>query len=81
LAVRCLPMPAPCGMPTTSLVDIVENGGGRILSNGFDLRASVGFGIRWQSPFGPLKADFAYPLLKEDSDRTQVFRLSGGTTF
>ncbi len=63
------------------LVDIVENGGGRILSNGFDLRASVGFGIRWQSPFGPLKADFAYPLLKEDSDRTQVFRLSGGTTF
>ena len=63
------------------LVDIVEAGGGRILSNGFDLRASVGFGIRWQSPFGPLKADFAYPLLKEDSDRTQVFRLSGGTTF
>ncbi|WP_420414912.1 outer membrane protein assembly factor BamA [Roseibium sp.] len=63
------------------LVNIVEAGGGRILSNGFDLRASVGFGIRWQSPFGPLKADFAYPLLKEDSDKTQIFRLSGGTSF
>lgn len=63
------------------LVNIVEAGGGRVLSNGFDLRASVGFGIRWQSPFGPLKADFAYPIMKEDGDKTQIFRLSGGTNF
>ncbi|MEJ8474289.1 outer membrane protein assembly factor BamA [Roseibium algae] len=56
-------------------------GSNRVISNGFDLRASVGAGIRWSSPFGPLRADFAWPIMKEDADKTQVFRLSGGTRF
>lgn len=63
------------------LVDVVTNGGGSVDSNSFNLRSSVGAGIRWQSPFGPLRADFAVPLTKEDEDKTQVFRLSGGTRF
>jgi len=49
--------------------------------NGLALRASVGAGLVWQSPFGLLRADFAYPVMKEDTDRTQVFRFSGGTKF
>ncbi|MCM5559020.1 outer membrane protein assembly factor BamA [Pleomorphomonas sp. JP5] len=49
--------------------------------NGLALRASVGAGLVWQSPFGLLRADFAYPVMKEDADRTQVFRFSGGTKF
>ncbi|MBN9670757.1 outer membrane protein assembly factor BamA [Roseibium aggregatum] len=65
----------------SDLVNLVENNGGVIDSNDFALRASVGAGIRWQSPFGPIRADFAYPLVKEDSDQTQIFRLSGGTRF
>ncbi|AXS40415.1 outer membrane protein assembly factor BamA [Breoghania sp. L-A4] len=52
-----------------------------ISSNGFDLRASVGVGIEWNSPFGPLRADFAIPVMKNDADETQVFRLGGGTRF
>ncbi len=54
---------------------------GTIQSEDFDLRASVGFGVLWQSPFGPLRADFAWPVLKNDVDETQVFKLSGGTRF
>ncbi|MEP3279178.1 MAG: outer membrane protein assembly factor BamA [Stappiaceae bacterium] len=50
-------------------------------SNDFNLRASVGVGIAWQSPFGPIRADFAYPLLEDDADKTEIFRLSGGTRF
>lgn len=50
-------------------------------SNDFNLRASVGVGLAWDSPFGPIRADFAYPLLKDDADRTEIFRLSGGTRF
>ncbi|WP_395685311.1 outer membrane protein assembly factor BamA [Aestuariivirga sp.] len=46
-----------------------------------DLRASVGAGIIWQSPFGPLRAELAYPLLKTDYDKTQYFRFSVGTRF
>jgi outer membrane protein insertion porin family len=45
------------------------------------IRASVGLGILWQSPFGLLRADFAYPVLKDDADDTQIFRFSGGTRF
>jgi outer membrane protein insertion porin family len=63
--------------------DIVErNGGsGTIASNEFDLRVSGGVGIVWRSPFGPIRADFAVPFLQNEEDETQVFRLSGGTTF
>ncbi|MBV9555679.1 MAG: outer membrane protein assembly factor BamA [Pseudolabrys sp.] len=45
------------------------------------IRASVGVGFLWDSPLGPLRFDFAYPLAKQSYDRTQVFRFSGGTTF
>jgi len=65
----------------SDLVNLVENNGGRVDSNDLNVRASVGAGIRWNSPFGPLRADFAYPLVKDDADKTQVFRLSGGTRF
>jgi outer membrane protein insertion porin family len=49
--------------------------------NDLAFRASVGAGIIWQSPFGLLRADFAYPVMKEDYDKTQIFRFSGGTKF
>ena len=45
------------------------------------VRASVGMGLLWDSPLGPLRFDLAYPLMKESYDRTQVFRFSGGTRF
>jgi outer membrane protein insertion porin family len=45
------------------------------------VRASVGAGLLWASPFGPIRFDFAIPLLKEPYDRKQFFRFGGGTTF
>lgn len=45
------------------------------------VRASVGVGILWRSPFGPLRADFGIPVSKSKYDQTQVFRFSGGTQF
>ena len=51
------------------------------VNNDFALRASVGAGVVWQSPFGLLRADFALPVLKESEDKTQYFRFSGGTKF
>ena len=44
-------------------------------------RASVGAGIIWQSPFGPLRFELAYPLLKAKYDETEYFRFSIGTRF
>lgn len=52
-----------------------------VLSDEFDLRVSAGVGVQWASPFGPIRADFAWPLVENDADVDQVFRLSGGTRF
>lgn len=54
---------------------------GTVQSDGFDPRASIGVGVQWISPFGPIRMDFAWAAIKEDEDRTEVFRLSGGTRF
>jgi outer membrane protein insertion porin family len=51
------------------------------LDNAMHVRASVGAGILWASPFGPIRFDFAVPLMKESYDRKQFFRFGGGTTF
>jgi outer membrane protein insertion porin family len=51
------------------------------LDNGMHVRASVGAGLLWASPFGPIRFDFAIPLMKEPYDRKQFFRFGGGTTF
>lgn len=45
------------------------------------LRASVGAGVIWQSPFGPLRLDVAWPLAKADFDKTELVRFSVGTRF
>ncbi|UTD30586.1 outer membrane protein assembly factor BamA [Bradyrhizobium sp. WD16] len=45
------------------------------------VRSSVGVGLIWASPFGPLRFDYAIPLSKASYDRVQQFRFGGGTTF
>jgi outer membrane protein insertion porin family len=45
------------------------------------IRSSVGGSILWNSPIGPLRADFAYALSKESFDQTQVFRFGAATKF
>jgi outer membrane protein insertion porin family len=50
-------------------------------SGDFSVRASAGLGLIWESPFGPLRFDVAYPIAKESWDKTQVFRFGGGTKF
>ncbi len=46
-----------------------------------DLRASIGAGVIWQSPFGPLRFEVAYPLMQAAYDETEWFRFSVGTRF
>ena len=46
-----------------------------------DMRKSVGAGIRWQSPFGPLRVEWGLNLSpKEDEDSSQI-HLTMGTMF
>lgn len=53
-----------------------------ILSNNQNLRLSVGTGINWRSPFGPIGVSFTKALIyKKHVDRTEIFRVNFGTTF
>ncbi len=65
--IPCTTNPVSCG--TFQYVDSVK------------LRASVGIGLMWKSPFGPLRGDFGIPVAKDKYDQTQIFRFSGGTQF
>ena len=51
------------------------------IDNAMHVRSSVGVGLIWESPFGPLRFDYAFPLSKEPYDRVQQFRFGGGTKF
>ncbi len=44
-------------------------------------RLSIGFGVNWNSPFGPFRIDIARALLKEPGDDTKLFTFNVGTQF
>lgn len=46
-----------------------------------DLRQSVGVGLNWRSPVGPLVLSVARPLNNKPGDLTQVFQFTVGTSF
>ncbi len=51
------------------------------IADATSLRMSVGTGILWDSPFGPVNVDLAKAILKEDFDETELIRFSFGTRF
>uniref|UniRef100_UPI0030183A2F BamA/TamA family outer membrane protein n=1 Tax=Caenibius fulvus TaxID=2126012 RepID=UPI0030183A2F len=44
-------------------------------------RISVGFGVNWNSPFGPFRIDVAKVLWKQPGDDTKTFSFNVGTQF
>lgn len=53
-----------------------------VRSNNQKLRASVGTGVTWRSPFGPIGVSFAKAVARvKHLDRTEVFRVNFGTNF
>jgi len=59
---------------------------GQIYDNGSQpelesFRYSAGAGLAWNSPIGPLKFSYGYPLNKKPTDRVQRFQFQVGTVF
>jgi outer membrane protein insertion porin family len=48
------------------------------VTNSNVVRASLGAGLIWDSPFGPIRADYAIPVSKASTDVTQRFWFSAG---
>jgi outer membrane protein insertion porin family len=57
------------------------DGGLAINADANNLRSSIGVGISWISPVGPLRLAFAKPLRKFDNDRIQNMQFQIGTSF
>jgi len=49
--------------------------------NSYKPRLSIGFGVNWTSPFGPIRIDIAKALLTQDGDETKLFSFNVGTQF
>lgn len=45
------------------------------------MRVGSGVGVQWISPFGPIRVDYAVPIVKENWDKTENIRFSFGTRF
>jgi outer membrane protein insertion porin family len=85
-----LGLPNELGIRGNAFTDVgsVWNSGNKsapphiILSNNHKFRASVGVGVTWSSPFGPIGVGFAKALARvKHVDRIQEFRVYYGTTF
>ena len=48
---------------------------------GSGIRSSVGIGLDWFSPIGPMNFSLALPVTKEKGDKTESFRFNLGTSF
>jgi outer membrane protein insertion porin family len=50
-------------------------------TTGMDWRASVGVGLMWASPFGPIRIDYAIPVVKKETDNVQELNFGISTRF
>ena len=46
-----------------------------------EIRSSIGIGLDWYSPVGPMNFSLAQPINKSSNDVTETFRFNLGTTF
>jgi len=51
------------------------------LDESSEIRSSIGLGIDWFTPVGPMSFSFAQPITKSSTDSTETFRFNLGTTF
>ncbi|HEX6609731.1 MAG TPA: outer membrane protein assembly factor BamA, partial [Hyphomicrobiaceae bacterium] len=51
------------------------------LEDDSSIRVSAGTSLLWNSPLGPLRADFGFAIMKESYDKEQLFRFGASTKF
>ncbi len=83
-----LPVPAELGLKGHIFSDAGTLGQnpekaipGDVLANDESLHVSVGVGLTWASPFGPVRLDFAEPILYKTYDKIEHIHFSFGAKF
>jgi outer membrane protein insertion porin family len=84
------PAVPPLSIPILTSTQACDTANGFVRLNGYQEsfignspkpRLSVGVGVNWVSPFGPLRIDIAKALIKQDGDNTKLFSFNVGTQF
>ena len=73
-----------CPLPASAAETVTYNGNGfqeTFLGNTLSPRLSIGFGVNWNSPFGPFRIDIAKALLKQPGDDPKTVTFNIGTQF
>jgi outer membrane protein insertion porin family len=69
------------GVTAYSDVNSVPGVRERFVGNSPKPRLSIGIGVNWVSPFGPLRIDLAKAIMKQEGDDTKLFSFNVGTQF
>ena len=72
---------ANCATPADTTLSFAPGFREQFLGNSAKPRLSIGIGVNWTSPFGPLRIDLARALLKQDGDDPKLFQFNVGTAF
>ena len=66
---------------TTDFSRFPNSAGQAIVGNDLRPRVGTGVGVSWKSPFGLINVDLGIPVVKQASDKQQVFRFGFGSNF
>jgi outer membrane protein insertion porin family len=76
-----LPIYAPAGFQAVAFVDTGNAYGETENIDISKFRSNYGFGFRWQSPFGPLRFEWGFPIDKRAGESSTVFNFTIGESF
>jgi len=70
-----------CAAGTTQYQSVLGAFKEQFFGNSPSPRVAIGFGVNWNSPFGPFRIDISKVLLKKPGDRTKTLTFNVGTQF
>lgn len=76
-----VPVYAPAGFTVVGFFDSGHSFGETQDIAFEDLRMNYGFGFRWQSPFGPLRFEWGFPINRRSGESPTVFNFTIGQNF
>jgi len=76
-----IPVASTCPTGTTRYQNTINPFREEFLGNSPKPRIAVGFGVNWNSPFGPLRLDIAKALVTVKGDDPKLFTFNVGTQF
>ncbi|EKD42218.1 MAG: hypothetical protein ACD_73C00262G0007 [uncultured bacterium] len=76
-----VPIYAPAGIKTVVFLDSGQAYGENEAIDISRFRSNYGVGLRWASPFGPLRFEWGFPIMKRSGESFSVFNFTIGQSF